>query len=228
MDARIDAATDLYPQEPTIPISGARQRSEISSRAREGAIPRLAGYERSEALVWTGQDPSPGAGGGGQHAAEYVLDESQLAEAFAVRVAVFIEEQRAPALMEFDDADFAPTTTHAVVRDLESGEVVATGRVMLPADAQGEGRIGRVAVLPPARRRGVGSLLMAALERRALLSGDPVTLMLRVQVSAAAFYESLGYQLIGDVYDDAGMPHRDAIKFLSSPPFPPQRFAMRA
>lgn len=149
-----------------------------------------------------------------EYAVEYVVDASQLAEAFAVRLQVFVGEQGVPEDEEFDDDDFAVTTTHVVVRDLETGEVVGTAR-LLAEDNPGEYRIGRVAVLPAARQQGVGKRLMKALERRALLSSEPVTIFLSAQMEAARFYEKLGYQLIGPMYDDVGIPHRDAIKFLT-------------
>lgn len=146
-------------------------------------------------------------------AVELVVDPAQLAEAFAVRLAVFVGEQQVPEAEEFDDDDFAPSTTHAIVRDLSSGAVVGTAR-LLSAGVVGEYRIGRVAVLAAFRHFGLGTMLMRALERRASLSSEPVTIFLSAQVSAAEFYEKLGYQLIGATYDEVGIPHRDAIKFL--------------
>lgn len=166
----------------------------------------------------------------GEYAVELVVDPHQLAEAFAVRLRVFVEEQGVDEEEEFDDDDFAATTTHAIVRDLDTGEVVGTARLIFPmlftdpevncapysSMENGEAKIGRVAVLPFARQRGIGTMLMRALEQRALLSVDPVTIFLSAQVAAAEFYEKQGYQLIGAVYDDVGIPHRDAIKSLAS------------
>jgi len=149
-----------------------------------------------------------------QYAVELVVDADQLAEAFAVRLAVFVGEQGVPEAEEFDDYDFDPVTTHAIVRDLNNGMVVGTARLLFPGEP-GEVKIGRVAVLPAARHRGLGTMLMKALERRALLSMEPVTIFLSAQVTAASFYEKLGYQLVGAVYDEVGIPHRDAIKFLT-------------
>jgi len=150
-----------------------------------------------------------------EYAVEWVLGAEQLAEAFAVRLQVFVAEQSVPEAEEFDDDDFAPTTTHVVVRDLQTGDVVGTARLLLGGEP-GEAKIGRVAVLACARGRGLGAMLMGALERRALLSFEPVTIFLSAQIAAAPFYEKLGYQLIGAVYDDVGIPHRDAIKFITS------------
>ena len=147
-------------------------------------------------------------------AVEYVSGAEQLAEAFAVRLQVFVEEQGVPEPEEFDDDDFANSTTHAIVRNLETGDVIATARLVF-GEEPGEARIGRVAVLPAARHRGLGTMLMRALERRALLSVEPITIFLSAQIAAAAFYEKLGYQLIGSVYYDMGIPHRDAVKFLA-------------
>jgi len=152
----------------------------------------------------------------GEYAVELVVSPEQLAEAFAVRLRVFVGEQGIPEAEEFDDDDFAPSTTHAIVRDLETGDVVGTARLIFETDPEreNEARIGRVAVNPEFRHQGLGAMLMRALERRALLSLDPVTIFLSAQLTAASFYEKQGYQLIGPVYDDVGIPHRDAIKML--------------
>jgi len=150
---------------------------------------------------------------------ERVSTPEELAEAFALRLVVFVVEQGCPQWEEFDDADLAQTTVHVIARETDSGYVVGTGRLLADPNTPGEVRIGRLAVAAPARRHGVGTALMAALEQIACRefggSQGAVTVFLSAQVQAQRFYESLGYQLLGPVYEDAGIDHRDAIKVLS-------------
>jgi len=150
---------------------------------------------------------------------EQVTTPEELAEAFALRLVVFVVEQGCPQWEEFDDADLDPSTVHVVARETDSGYVVGTGRLLADPATPGEVRIGRLAVAAPNRRHGVGSALMASLEDIARRefggSSGAVTVFLSAQVQAQAFYEALGYQLLGPVYEDAGIDHRDAIKILS-------------
>jgi len=150
---------------------------------------------------------------------ERVSTPEELAEAFALRLVVFVVEQGCPQWEEFDDADLDESTTHVIARDTDSGYVVGTGRLLADEATPGEVRIGRIAVAGPARRHGIGTTMMAVLEdiarREHAGSGGAVTIFLSAQVQAGAFYEALGYQLLGPVYEDAGIDHRDAIKILS-------------
>jgi predicted GNAT family N-acyltransferase len=120
-------------------------------------------------------------------------------EAAAIRYAVFVDEQRVPEDLEIDEFD--PLSVHALARDA-TGKALGTGR-LLP-----DGRIGRMAVLPQARGRGIGSALLRVLmdESRRRGNRDAV---LSAQVHAAAFYERHGYAVEGDPYDDAGIAHVD-------------------
>jgi predicted GNAT family N-acyltransferase len=118
-------------------------------------------------------------------------------EAFAIRHAVFVQEQRVPLEMEIDDQD--ALAVHALARD-ESGRAVGTGR-LLP-----DGHIGRMAVLPVARGTGVGSALLVALMDEARRRGRREA-VLSAQTHAVAFYERHGYAQEGEVYDDCGIPH---------------------
>src|SRR5580765_3765342 len=75
-----------------------------------------------------------------------------------VREKVFIEEQRVPRELEWDEWD--GPSDHAVACEVK-GRPIGTAR-LLP-----DGRIGRMAVLREWRRRGVGAALMEALLRQA-------------------------------------------------------------
>jgi predicted GNAT family N-acyltransferase len=119
------------------------------------------------------------------------------APAAVVRRAVFVDEQRIPEAMEWDAHDAA--SLHAVV--FVDGAPVATGRLLPDA------RIGRMAVLAPWRRAGVGARVLRALIEAARTRGD-ATIELSSQAYVCAFYARHGFEAVGEVYDDAGIPHR--------------------
>jgi predicted GNAT family N-acyltransferase len=58
-----------------------------------------------------------------------VGDRARLAEALAVRFAVFVDEQRVPADEEVDEHDRTdPDARHALVRDAPASPAIAAGR----------------------------------------------------------------------------------------------------
>lgn len=117
--------------------------------------------------------------------------------ALAVRYAVFVEEQGVPEALEIDVED--PAALHAVA--LVNGRAIATGR-LLPG-----GKIGRMAVLPGFRRRGVGSRILSLLIAQARERGLS-RVYLDAQLPALPFYRRYGFQAHGEVFEDAGLPHR--------------------
>ncbi|MDQ6648932.1 MAG: GNAT family N-acetyltransferase [Actinomycetota bacterium] len=123
----------------------------------------------------------------------------ELAAAYAVRYAVFVEEQGVPLSLERDDRD--ADADHAVGR--LDGAIVAAGRLVRSGQT---GLVGRMAVLPVARGRGLGSQVLAALEQRARERGLD-TVELHAQTGARCFYERLGYTAYGEEYDEAGIRH---------------------
>ena len=123
----------------------------------------------------------------------------QVEDAFAVRVAVFVDEQGIPRSEELDDLD--ATAVHCVA--YAGGVPVAAGR-LLPAE--GYAKIGRMAVLAEHRGSGIGGKVLQALEREGAVRGIRC-FKLSAQLTARAFYERHGYTAIGDVYDEVDIPH---------------------
>ena len=121
-----------------------------------------------------------------------------------MRTAVFVEEQGIAREDEWDAAD--ATAVHAVVTNL-LGMPVATGRLLRdgPADS-GSARIGRMAVDRTLRGSGVGRQVIDALEQAARARGDQ-RVVLSAQRSAEGFYRRLGYQPVGEPYDEVGIAH---------------------
>nr|WP_301281950.1 GNAT family N-acetyltransferase [Halomonas sp. 707B3] len=115
-----------------------------------------------------------------------------------IRRIVFIDEQQVPQEEEWDGRDTECMHFLATL----NGEPVGTAR-LLP-----DGHIGRVAVLSSARGTGIGYQLMEAAIKAAREAGHPHA-ALSAQLHALAFYERLGFVAHGDVFMDAGIPHRE-------------------
>ncbi|MGJ7509950.1 YbgC/FadM family acyl-CoA thioesterase [Variovorax sp. GT1P44] len=145
----------------------------------------LSGYEAGESMrdVVTGSWDQLGDGAG------------------KVRREVFIEEQRIPKELEWDEHD--ATAVHAVARN-RLGQAIATGRLV--PESPGVGRIGRMAVHRVLRSGGHGAAVLRALEAEAAARGDR-EVTLHAQRSAEAFYARLGYQPHGEPFEEAGIAH---------------------
>ena len=116
----------------------------------------------------------------------------------ALRRAVFIEEQRVPEELEWDDED---ERAYHVLAMSEEGESIGTGRLKL------DGQIGRMAVARNWRRRGVGAAILQALVELARKEGC-TTVRLHAQTHAIGFYAKYGFTAFGEEFDEAGIPHR--------------------
>lgn len=122
--------------------------------------------------------------------------------AHALRRAVFVDEQKISEAEEWDDLD--ECAQHFIV--VLNGTDVGTGRLMI---AEGVGKLQRIAVLKQARGRHIGLDLIKEMMRVARLDRTVFEIKLSAQTYAIPFYEKLGFVAFGDVYDDAGIPHRD-------------------
>lgn len=117
----------------------------------------------------------------------------------AIRRRVFIEEQAVPESLEWDGLD--ETALHLLAQD-KAANPIGCAR-LLPS-----GHIGRMAVLPQWRGRGVGKAMLLQLLAMAREAGWS-EVRLSAQVHAIPFYQQAGFEVCSPVYDDAGIPHRD-------------------
>ena len=76
-----------------------------------------------------------------------------------------------------------------------------------------DGHIGRLAVVREWRGRGVGSALLDHFVALARERGHAIA-RLNAQTHAIPFYEAHGFATSGEVFDDAGIPHREMSKRL--------------
>ena len=118
-----------------------------------------------------------------------------------VRTLVFVEEQSVPSELEWDDDD--TRAIHLLAED-DASQPIGTARLL------DTGQIGRMAVLPEWRDRKVGSALLHDALDIARTSNYPVA-FLNAQVSALPFYQRMGFEPVGEQFDEAGIPHRRMI-----------------
>ncbi|MGM1049981.1 MAG: GNAT family N-acetyltransferase [Bacillota bacterium] len=133
-----------------------------------------------------------------------VTTEEQLREALDIRKEVFVIEQKVPLDIEIDELDSLDADAHHILIKYE-GEYAATGRVTYYN--KDSAKMQRIAVRKPFRSKGLGRVLLMAMETQArelmLLHS-----VLDAQCQAEAFYSKLGYVTTSDEpFDDAGIPH---------------------
>jgi YbgC/YbaW family acyl-CoA thioester hydrolase len=129
-------------------------------------------------------------------------------DASAIRTAVFVEEQRIPAEMEWDAAD--NECLHAVAYN-RLGLPLATGRLL--QHVPGVAKIGRMAVSQSLRGSGVGRQVLEALMKAARARGDREA-VLHAQMSAAPFYLRTGFVPRGPEFEEAGIAHIEMVRGL--------------
>jgi YbgC/YbaW family acyl-CoA thioester hydrolase len=129
-------------------------------------------------------------------------------EAQALRTAVFVDEQKIPAELEWDAAD--ANAVHAVAFN-RFGLAVATGRWVDLDD--GTAKIGRMAVAQPLRGSGVGGAVLQALMQSARAQGKQ-RVLLHAQASAVPFYLRAGFTAEGAAFEEAGIAHQAMAKPL--------------
>jgi predicted GNAT family N-acyltransferase len=128
-----------------------------------------------------------------------------MARAIRIRRRVFIEEQGVPEEIELDADDRVAIHVIAV-----AGRV-AVGCARMVIHNRGDHddwvKIGRMAVMPQCRRRGVGRAMLTWLLTRAAALGARRA-VLHAQVHAEGFYLQCGFNPVGEIFDEAGIAHR--------------------
>ncbi|MEO7009987.1 MAG: YbgC/FadM family acyl-CoA thioesterase [Caldimonas sp.] len=125
-----------------------------------------------------------------------------------IRTEVFVDEQKIPADMEWDEADSG--CIHAVAFN-RFGLALGTGRML--EHVPGVAKIGRMAVRQTVRGSNVGRAVLDALLQSARQRGDREAI-LHAQMSAAPFYARAGFSARGPVFEEAGIPHVEMVRSL--------------
>ena len=124
----------------------------------------------------------------------------------SVRRSVFIEEQKVPEELEWDEFD--ETSQHIIALD-NSDHPIGTGRI------KADGQIGRMAVLKNWRNKGIGKSILDELLKIASQSKHD-EIYLHAQLTAIKFYEKSGFIINSDEFMDAGIPHKTMIRRIDN------------
>ncbi|MFZ9264168.1 MAG: GNAT family N-acetyltransferase [Polynucleobacter sp.] len=116
-----------------------------------------------------------------------------------IRIKVFILEQKVPEELEWDEYD--ETAWHAVAKS--NHQVIGTGRLIIN---QSTAKIGRMAIDPEYRGKGIGIEMLKALINKGKEKGAQ-EFILHAQTHAIAFYAREGFEPYGPIFDEAGIPH---------------------
>lgn len=119
-----------------------------------------------------------------------------------IRDEVFVAEQGI-TVPELDDQDLV--AYHVYLLNEQETDALAAARFF---EDQGRYYIGRVAVQKAARGKGLASQLLSAIESYVLDQQLTGTLYLHAQVSAKQLYLKNGYEEVGPIFEEAGIPHQ--------------------
>ena len=132
---------------------------------------------------------------------------------FALRIEVFVKEQKVPMELELDEKDNSENTIHigyfndnkligvARLIDLDK-DVIHIGRVVIDKEYRGQG-IGRELII------GCENIAQQILKRKIIIE-------LSAQIQSENFYKSLGYNRVNNkIYLDAGIEHVDMRKEIN-------------
>ena len=139
--------------------------------------------------------------------------EEELNLGFALRIEVFVREQKVPMELELDEKDHSENTVH--IGYFHDDNLIGVARLIdIDKDVI---HIGRVAIDKEYRGKGIGRKLIVGCETTAknILKRE-VTVELSAQIQAEKFYESLGYNRVNDtIYLDPGIEHVDMRKVIN-------------
>ena len=132
---------------------------------------------------------------------------------FALRIQVFVKEQKVPMELEFDEKDNSENTVH--VGFFDNNKLIGVARLIdLDKDVI---HIGRVVIDKEYRGQGIGRELIIGCENIAQqILKRKIIIELSAQIQAENFYKSLGYNRVNDIiYLDAGIEHVDMRKEIN-------------
>ena len=126
-------------------------------------------------------------------------DSSEIDEALELRRRVFVDEQGVTLAADQDGRDHE--ATHIVA--LDDGRIVGTCRLLFD---EGIARLGRMAVDPAMRGRGIGATILEVAEHESRAAGAE-RIRLHAQQSARSVYERGGFEVRGEEFMEEGIAH---------------------
>ena len=151
-----------------------------------------------------------------------------LSRAHQIRHKVFIDEAGGTAKDEYDALD-ARCVHFLVYESNYPDQPIATARAFIPLPGEYHNediekscyRIGRVAVLREFRGKNVGQRLMREMEawcfeQHGKDNQNIEYLVVHARLHIQGFYEKLGWKVMGDIFQERGIPHVLMIKTRSN------------
>jgi predicted GNAT family N-acyltransferase len=130
------------------------------------------------------------------------LDEADQAAIRSIREQVFIHEQAVPEELEWDGLD--DECLHLLAVHPQHG-ALATARLCYDSSTE-HAHIGRMSVLKDWRQQGIGRAMLDTLIEHADMQ-QLGCLELNAQTHAVDFYRKSGFEVYGDEFPDADIPH---------------------
>ena len=119
------------------------------------------------------------------------------------RFEVFVCEQDITSEQDFDDKD--KKCHHVMLK--ENGRVIAYSRIVPKGMGYDYTSIGRVLVLESHRRKGIAQKMMEVCLEFIKTDLHQDIVVLSAQLYVKYLYESVGFKVISDVYDEVSIPH---------------------
>jgi predicted GNAT family N-acyltransferase len=117
-----------------------------------------------------------------------------------IRHQVFQLEQGVDPALEFDGLD--ETAIHLLAQ--QESEPIGTTRIRFLSNQLA--KIERVSVLASRRGQGIGRRLMETAIALISEKGIP-EIKINAQIQVCSFYQNLGFEPWGEIFDEAGIPH---------------------
>jgi predicted GNAT family N-acyltransferase len=130
---------------------------------------------------------------------------ADLSDAYKIRKQVFIEEQKVPPDLEWDEMD--KIATHFIL--YLDKTPIGTARTF---EQEGIWYIGRMAVLKEHRGKGFGKLIMESVLNYLKLK-NPAKIVIHAQITVLDFYRKFGFVEFGEEFLDAGIKHKEMVYF---------------
>ncbi|WP_220099425.1 GNAT family N-acetyltransferase [Alteromonas lipotrueiana] len=132
-------------------------------------------------------------------------------EMYRLRQAVFVLEQTCL----YPDIDEEDLSAHHLL-GWQNKTLVAYARVLAPGIKYAEPAMGRVLTANTSRRSGNGKKLVSEAIKRCERAFPGTGLRISAQVYLIAFYQGFGFNVVGEPYDEDGIPHIEMVRVTQS------------